>query len=105
MDQKTLTSTFKILEELGFHRWTEKSADYKENKNIPIGVLYDIRKWILEERNIFLEIELDLDLLYFWKAVNTKTGQEEDRTTDGFDSPELALENAIFKIVENGDNS
>ena len=94
---------FKKILNLGFSDYQLKRSEYAR-KNVenypPLGILYEIREWITEEYNLFLEINLDTDLLYFWKAINTKTGEEENRTTDGFDSSELALIDGIENIIK-----
>jgi hypothetical protein len=92
-------SILEKLQDLGFSDWELKSATYKENAKVPLGVLYDIQKWVLEEFGIYLEIILDTDSLYFWKMINVKTRKELDRTLNGFDSPELSLIDAISTFI------
>lgn len=83
---------------LGFSHWMDQRANYKESQMIS-PILYDIRQWMVESLNVFIEIELDTDCVYFWRSMNTKTGKEIDRDSKGYDSPEIALEKGIKKTI------
>lgn len=83
---------------LGFNYYLEGLIDSKDQSPIR-DLLYTIRKFLVEEFNLFIEIGLDTDLVYFWIARDTKTGKELGRDSNAYDSPELALESAIIEIV------
>ena len=88
-----------VLGELGFDHWMDNRPNYKED----YPLIYELTQWIREEFGLFLQVELDTDSLYFWRLINISTGEEEFRTGEGFDSPELALESGIkYFLINNG---
>lgn len=88
----------KKLGNLGFNYYLEGLIESKDQSPLR-DLLYSIRKFLIDEFNIFIEIGFDTDLVYFWIAHDTKTGKELGRDTEAYDSPELALESAIIEIV------
>lgn len=88
----------KRLKNIGFNYYLEGLIDSKDQSPLR-DLLYTIRKFLVDEFNLFIEIGLDTDLVYFWIARDTKTGKELGRDSEAYDSPELALEAAIVEII------
>jgi hypothetical protein len=88
----------KKLGTLGFDYYLSGLLESKDQSPLR-DLLYTIRKFLVDEFNLFIEVGLDTDLVYFWIARDTKTGKELGRDAKAYDSPEMALESAIIEIV------
>ena len=90
----------KLAKEKGFDVPTAKNYRHKNGTTCNAPIQSQLQKWLREEKGLHITVPFDNNE-FWWQIKNLANGDSEYGEALGFDTYELALEDALKYALEN----